>query len=107
MIFDSREAADKYEEWMNSSLILFFQNVGEFTQSAIMYDGIVTPDQVKHERMRQYATEAFEALDKLNDECDEEFALYSCSKEKWDLSMDIDELLVKIIDVLTRLEALE
>lgn len=71
--------------------------------AAVMCDGDVR----KLVRMRQYANEAFEALDKLNDECDEEFILNSCSKEKWDLGMDIDELLVKIIDVLTRLEALE
>lgn len=107
MIFDSREAADNYEEWMNGSLILFFQNVGEFIQSGIMYDGVVTPDQVKRERMLKLANAAMNLLDKLNDECDQEFVLDSCSKERWDLGMDIDELATKIRDIINRLEALE
>ena len=107
MIFDSREAADNYEEWMNGSLILFFQNVGEFIQSAIMYDGVVTPDQVKRERMLKLANAAKDLLDRVNDECDAEFVLDSCSKERWDLSKDIDELATKIRDIINRLEALE
>lgn len=71
--------------------------------AAVMCDGDVR----KLVRMRQYANEAFEALDKLNDECDQEFVLDSCSKERWDLGMDIDELATKIRDIINRLEALE
>lgn len=103
MIFTSQKAADRWAKRHISSRMIFVNNLEEWQQSAVMCDGDVR----KLARMRQYANEAFEALDKLNNECDEEFALSSCSKEKWDLSMDIDELLVKIIDVLTRLEALE
>lgn len=102
MIFDSREAADNYEEWMNGSLILFFQNVEEFFQSAIMYDGVVTPDQVKRERMRKYAREALDALDKLDAECD---AAYCC--EETDLALDINCAMADVEDIVARLEALE
>ena len=103
MIFTSQKAADRWAKRHISSWMIFMNNLEEWQQSAVMCDGDVR----KPIRMRQYANEAFEALDKLNNECDEEFTLYSCSKEKWDLSMDIDELFVKIMDVLTRLEALE
>ena len=102
MIFDSREAADKYEEWMNSSLILFFQNVGEFIQSGIMYDGVVTPDKVKYERMRNAAESALAILDRLNGEVDAAFR-----KDNRDLACDINRAMGDLEDILIRLEALE
>lgn len=103
MIFTSQEAHDRWLREYTYGRVLHMHHIDEWCQSAVMCDGDVR----KPVRMRQYANKAFEALDKLNDECDEEFVLDSCSKEKWDLGMDIDELATKIRDVIIRLEALE
>lgn len=103
MIFTSQKAADRWARRHISSQMIFMNNLEEWQQSAVMCD----TDVRKPIRMRQYANKAFEALDKLNDECDAEFVLDSCSKERWDLGMDIDELATKIRDIINRLEALE
>ena len=103
MIFTSQKSADRWARRHISSRMIFMNNLEEWQQSAVMCD----TDVRKPIRMRQYAREALDALDKLNDECDEEFILDSCSKERWDLGMDIDELATKIRDIINRLEALE
>ena len=66
--------------------------------AAIMCDGDVR----KPIRMRQYAREALEALDRLDAECDKRYC-----KEQTDLALDINCAYADVYDILDRLEALE
>ena len=100
MIFASQEAADRwmfeqsyYGHYTNTPVNLSLWNV-----SAVMCDGDVR----KPIRMRKYAREALDALDKLDAECDAEY----CRREN-DLAMDINCAMADVSDILDRLEALE
>lgn len=66
--------------------------------AAVMCDGDVR----KPERMRQYAREALDALDRLDAECDSRYC-----KEETDLALDINCAYADVYDILDRLEALE
>lgn len=61
MIFTSQEAADRWAKRHISSRMIFVNNMEEWLQSAVMCDGDVR----KPIRMRQYAREALDALDRL------------------------------------------
>ena len=71
-------------------------NMEEWLQSAVMCDGDVR----KPIRMRQYAREALDALDRLDAECDKRYC-----KEETDLALDINCAYADVHDILDRLEA--
>ena len=95
MIFTSKEAADRWAKRHISSRMIFVNNMEEWLQSAIMCDGDVR----KPIRMRQYAREALDALDRLDAECDERYC-----KEQTDLALDINCAYADVHDILDRLE---
>lgn len=96
MIFTSEEAADMWAKRHISSRMIFVNNMEEWLQSAVMCDGDVR----KPIRMRQYAREALDALDRLDAECDKRYC-----KEQTDLAMDINCAYADVHDILDRLEA--
>ena len=98
MIFTSQEAADRWAKRHISSRMIFVNNMEEWLQSAVMCDGDVR----KPIRMRQYAREALDALDRLDAECDKRYC-----KEETDLALDINCAYADVHDILDRLEALE
>lgn len=98
MIFTSQEAADRWAKRHISSRMIFVNNMEEWQQSAIMCDGDVR----KPIRMRQYAREALDALDRLDAECDKRYC-----KEETDLALDINCAYADVCDILDRLEAME
>lgn len=98
MIFASQEAADRwmfeqsyYGHYTNTPVNLSLWNV-----SAVMCDGDVR----KPIRMRQYAREALDALDRLDAECDKRYC-----EEETDLALDINCAYADVHDILDRLEA--
>lgn len=100
MIFTSQEAADRwmfeqsyYGHYTNTPVNLSLWHV-----SAVMCDGDVR----KPIRMRQYAREALDALDRLDAECDKRYC-----KEQTDLALDINCAYADVYDILDRLEAME
>ncbi len=96
MIFTSHEAADRWAKRHISSRMIFVNNMEEWLQSAVMCDGDVR----KPIRMRQYAREALDALDRLDAECDKRYC-----KEQTDLALDINCAYADVYDILDRLEA--
>ena len=96
MIFTSQEAADRWAKRHISSRMIFVNNMEEWLQSAVMCDGDVR----KPIRMRQYAREALDALDRLDAECDKRYY-----KEQTDLALDINCAYADVHDILDRLEA--
>ena len=96
MIFTSQEAADRWAKRHISSRMIFVNNIEEWLQSAVMCDGDVR----KPIRMRQYAREALDALDRLDAECDKRYC-----KEETDLALDINCAYADVHDILDRLEA--
>ena len=96
MIFTSHEAADRWAKRHISSRMIFVNNMEEWLQSAVMCDGDVR----KPIRMRQYAREALDALDRLDAECDKRYC-----KEQTDLALDINCAYADVHDILDRLEA--
>lgn len=96
MIFTSHEAADRWAKRHISSRMIFVNNMEEWLQSAVMCDGDVR----KPIRMRQYAREALDALDRLDAECDKRYC-----KEETDLALDINCAYADVHDILDRLEA--
>ena len=96
MIFTSHEAADRWAKRHISSRMIFVNNMEEWLQSAVMCDGDVR----KPIRMRQYAREALDALDRLDAECDKRYC-----KEETDLALDISCAYADVYDILDRLEA--
>ena len=96
MIFTSQEAADRWAKRHISSRMIFVNNMEEWLQSAVMCDGDVR----KPIRMRQYAREALDALDRLDAECDKRYC-----KEQTDLALDINCAYADVHDILDRLEA--
>lgn len=96
MIFISHEAADRWVKRHISSRMIFVNNMEEWLQSAVMCDGDVR----KPIRMRQYAREALDALDRLDAECDKRYC-----KEQTDLALDINCAYADVYDILDRLEA--
>lgn len=96
MIFTSQEAADRWAKRHISSRMIFVNNMEEWLQSAVMCDGDVR----KPIRMRQYAREALDALDRLDAECDKRYC-----KEQTDLALDINCAYADVYDILDRLEA--
>ena len=96
MIFTSQEAADRWAKRHISSRMIFVNNMEEWLQSAVMCDGDVR----KPIRMRQYAREALDALDRLDAECDKRYC-----KEETDLALDINCAYADVHDILDRLEA--
>lgn len=96
MIFTSQEAADRWAKRHISSRMIFVNNMEEWLQSAVMCDGDVR----KPIRMRQYAHEALDALDRLDAECDKRYC-----KEQTDLALDINCAYADVHDILDRLEA--
>lgn len=96
MIFTSQEAADRWAKRHISSRMIFVNNMEEWLQSAVMCDGDVR----KPIRMRQYAREALDALDRLDAECDARYC-----KEETDLALDINCAYADVHDILDRLEA--
>ncbi len=96
MIFTSQEAADRWAKRHISSGMIFVDHIEEWMQSAVMCDGDVR----KPIRMRQYAREALEALDRLDAECDKRYC-----KEETDLALDINCAYSDVHDILDRLEA--
>ena len=96
MIFTSQEAADRWAKRHISSRMIFVNNMEEWLQSAVMCDGDVR----KPIRMRQYAREALDALDKLDAECDAAYC-----REETDLALDINCAMADVQDIVTRLEA--
>ena len=96
MIFTSHEAADRWAKRHISSRMIFVNNMEEWLQSAVMCDGDVR----KPIRMRQYAREALDALDRLDAECDKRYC-----KEETDLALDINCAYADVYDILDRLEA--
>ena len=96
MIFTSQEAADRWAKRHISSRMIFVNNMEEWLQSAVMCDGDVR----KPIRMRQYAREALDALDRLDAECDKRYC-----KEQTDLALDINCAYADVNDILDRLEA--
>ena len=98
MIFTSQEAHDRWLREYTYGRVLHMHHIDEWCQSAVMCDGDVR----KPVRMRKYAREALDALDKLDAECDAEY----CRREN-DLAMDINCAMADVSDILDRLEALE
>ncbi len=98
MIFTSQKAADRWARRHISSRMIFMNNLEEWQQSAVMRD----TDVRKPIRMRQYAREALDALDRLDAECDARYC-----KEETDLALDINCAYEDVYDILDRLEALE
>ena len=98
MIFTSHEAADRWAKRHISSRMIFVNNMEEWLQSAVMCDGDVR----KPIRMRQYAREALDALDRLDAECDKRYC-----EEETDLALDISCAYADVYDIMDRLEALE
>ena len=98
MIFLSREAADRYYDRvvMHGPMATVIQRVNKWCMSAIMCD----EDVMKSERMRKYAREALDALDKLDAECDAAYC-----REETDLALDINCAMADVEDIVTRLEA--
>ena len=96
MIFTSHEAADRWAKRHISSRMIFVNNMEEWLQSAVMCDGDVR----KPIRMRQYAREALDALDRLDAECDKRYC-----EEETDLALDINCAYADVHDILDRLEA--
>ena len=96
MIFTSQEAADRWSKRHISSRMIFVNNMEEWLQSAVMCDGDVR----KPIRMRQYAREALDALDKLDAECDAKYC-----REETDLALDINCAMADVVDIVARLEA--
>ena len=96
MIFTSHEAADRWAKRHISSRMIFVNNMEEWLQSAVMCDG----DVMKPERMRKYAREALDALDKLDAECDAAYC-----REETDLALDINCAMADVQDIVARLEA--
>ena len=96
MIFTSQEAADRWAKRHISSRMIFVNNMEEWLQSAVMCDGDVR----KPIRMRQYAREALDALDRLDAECDKRYC-----KEETDLALDINCAYADVYDIFDRLEA--
>ena len=96
MIFTSQEAADRWAKRHISSRMIFVNNMEEWLQSAVMCDGDVR----KPIRMRQYAREALDALDKLDAECDAAYC-----REELDLALDINCAMADVSDIVVRLEA--
>ena len=96
MIFTSQEAADRWAKRHISSRMIFVNNMEEWLQSAVMCDGDVR----KPIRMRQYAREALDALDRLDAECDKRYC-----EEETDLALDINCAYADVHDILDRLEA--
>lgn len=96
MIFTSHEAADRWAKRHISSRMIFVNNLEEWQQSAVMCD----EDVRKPIRMRQYAREALDALDRLDAECDARYC-----KEETDLALDINCAYADVHDILDRLEA--
>ena len=96
MIFTSHEAADRWAKRHISSRMIFVNNMEEWLQSAVMCDGDVR----KPIRMRKYAREALDALDRLDAECDKRYC-----KEETDLALDINCAYADVHDILDRLEA--
>lgn len=96
MIFTSQEAADRWAKRHISSRMIFVNNMEEWLQSAVMCDGDVR----KPIRMRQYAREAMDTLDRLDAECDKRYC-----KEQTDLALDINCAYADVYDILDRLEA--
>ena len=96
MIFTSHEAADRWANRHISSRMIFVNNMEEWLQSAVMCDGDVR----KPIRMRQYAREALDALDRLDAECDKRYC-----EEETDLALDINCAYADVHDILDRLEA--
>ena len=96
MIFTSQKAADRWARRHISSRMIFVNNMEEWLQSAVMCDGDVR----KPIRMRQYAREALDALDRLDAECDARYC-----KEETDLALDINCAMADVQDIVTRLEA--
>lgn len=98
MIFTSREDADRYydEVVMHGPSATVMQRVSVWCSSAVMCDRDVR----KPIRMRQYAREALEALDRLDAECDARYC-----KEETDLALDINCAYADVHDILDRLEA--
>ena len=98
MIFTSREAADRYYDRvvMHGPMVTVIQRVNRWRVSAIMCD----EDVMKSERMRKYAREALDALDKLDAECDAAYC-----REETDLALDISCAYADVHDILDRLEA--
>lgn len=96
MIFTSQEAADRWAKRHISSRMIFVNNMEEWLQSAVMCDGDVR----KPIRMRQYAREALDALDRLDAECDKRYC-----KEETDLALDINCAMADVEDIVARLEA--
>ncbi len=98
MIFTSKEAADHYYDKvvMHGPMVTLMKRLCKWETSAVMCD----EDVRKPIRMRQYAREALEALDKLDAECDAEY----CRREN-DLAMDINCAMADVSDILDRLEA--
>ena len=98
MIFTSHEAADRWAKRHISSRMIFVNNMEEWLQSAVMCDWDVR----KPIRMRQYAREALDALDRLDAECDKRYC-----EEETDLALDINCAYADVHDILDRLEANE
>ena len=96
MIFTSQEAADRWAKRHISSRMIFVNNIEEWLQSAVMCDGDVR----KPIRMRQYAREALDALDRLDAECDAAYC-----REETDLALDINCAMADVEDIVARLEA--
>lgn len=96
MIFTSQKAADRWARRHISSRMIFMNNLEEWQQSAVMCD----TDVRKPIRMRQYAREALDALDRLDAECDARYC-----KEETDLALDINCAMADVQDIVTRLEA--
>lgn len=98
MIFTSREAADHYYDKvvMHGPMVTLMKRLCKWETSAVMCDGDVR----KPIRMRKYAREALEALDKLDAECDKRYC-----KEETDLALDISCAYADVHDILDRLEA--
>lgn len=100
MIFASKEAADRYYDKvvMHGPMFTLMERLCKWETSAIMCD----VDVMKPIRMRQYAREALDALDRLDAECDKRYC-----KEETDLALDINCAYADVYDILIRLEALE
>lgn len=98
MIFTSHEAADRYydEVVMHGPSATVMLRISVWCSSAVMCDGDVR----KPIRMRQYAREALDALDRLDAECDKRYC-----KEQTDLALDINCAYADVYDILDRLEA--
>lgn len=98
MIFTSQEAADRYYDKvvMHGPMFTLMERLCKWETSAVMCDGDVR----KPIRMRQYAREALDALDRLDAECDKRYC-----KEETDLALDINCAYADVHDILDRLEA--